>query len=298
MAKEKVDIEKLKSDVGLLLDGIKESDPKRYATLISGEEELKKLFTGEREVKVKRNPLWIGKTLAEMRTAFYGHDRRVNPNTPEGKKWGEYVKVRMNPDDTGVSRASTFRYAAAWRNAVLLLTEPVVTLMARDKRMIDVKVSEENPLGRFTELAKKFKSKIDPKKPETVKAFVDTVLESSKATSSGHVSSAANLAALHSTILRTIRLRMKKDKTEVTDPHAAQEVVLGVIRDLVRAFAFEGTVSIEPPTQFSTKDDQYVTWEMYTREDRKKKKKASKKAKEAPAVTKPNQQAQGASAGA
>jgi hypothetical protein len=262
-----LELETDKKEVDAGLEKLKTDHPDCHKTLMRGEEEVKKLYTSDQEAKVKRNPLLLGKLFAEMRVALYGGvDKDYNANSPEGKLLGSYQRVRMNPTETGVSRASIFRYDKSYRNAVERFSEDVVIALANDPRMIGVQISPDNPLGRFTEIAEKNKKKLDATKPQTL----DVVLNAEKPVGTPRTADEEK-EWLHQLILRIVKSIMNKRwKTETGfssgtkwDGTTARNIMLESVKHLLHAFKLKGEQKIEASEAFP--NDAYQTWEQFTK---------------------------------
>jgi len=127
--------------------------------------------------------------------------------------------------------------------------------MANDPRMIGVQISPENPLGRFTEAAKKHKSTLDSKKPKTL----DLVLNSKKP--EGKTRSADEIKeAFHKTALRVVKLILKKENKPM-DVVTARNVMLESFEDLLLAFDLKGECKITASTELP---DAHKTWAQFT----------------------------------
>jgi hypothetical protein len=255
-----LELETDKKEVDAGLEKLKTDHPDCHKTLMRDEEEVKKLYTSDQEAKVKRNPLLLGKLFAEMRVALYGGvDKDYNANSPEGKLLGSYQRVRMNPTETGVSRASIFRYDKSYRNAADRFGEDVVIAMANDRRMIGVQISPENPLGRFTDAAEKNKKKLDAKKPQTL----DDVLNAKKPVAESRTRTADDeKEAFHESALKYVMSIVRKEG-KPKDVASARIIVLESVKHLLLAVGLKGEQKIEASAAFP--NDVYQTWEQFTK---------------------------------
>jgi hypothetical protein len=243
-------------EVDTALEKLLKDAPDRYASLVSGEEEIKKLFASEQGAKVKRNPLLLGKLMAQMRTALYGVDKDFNSKSPEGRLLGNYQRARLSQTETGVSRASIFRYDLSYRKAVELFGEPVVIAMANDPRMIGVQISPDNPLGRFTKVAEKHKKLLDADKP----ASLEVVLNAPKPVGTPRTAD-EDKEAFHKTALRTVKSILRKE-SKTMDLVTARNVMLEVSGYLLSAFDLKGK---QPVDALELPNDEYKTWEAFTK---------------------------------
>jgi hypothetical protein len=250
-----------KKTVDADLQAIRKEDQKRYDVLITGEQLLKHQFSSEQDVRVNRNPLWLGKTIVDMRIAYFGVYKKLTPNSSDATKWNDYAGVRLNFTETGIPRASTFRYSDAYREAVKTFGEPVVTAIARHKRMIGVQVSAENCLGRFTKIAERLKKKVDATTPESIRAFVETVVNAPMEPKPSRTADEEK-EAFHQTFMRYVRsiLRKEKKTMNVVD---ARAVMLEEVRHLLHAFELKGEYKLTASEELP--NDEYQTWAAFTK---------------------------------
>lgn len=138
-------------------------------------EEIKQLYKSERNARAHRTNLLLGQKFLELRRLVTGKDEEFNPKSAEGRRWGRFAKTYLK--GCGVSRATTYRCAAAWRAASAMLPEPVLSQLAKKEEMIGVAVSGEKPLGKFT-LAMEAATENEPnfEDQDDVEAFIENVL--------------------------------------------------------------------------------------------------------------------------
>jgi hypothetical protein len=135
--------------------------------------EVKQLYKRERNARAHRTNLLLGQRFLELRKLVTGTDDEFNPKSADGRRWGRFVKTHLK--GCGVSRATTYRCAQAWKAASAMLPEPVLTQLAEREEMIGVAVSGEKPLGKFT-LAIEAADEPDFDDQEDVEAFIENVL--------------------------------------------------------------------------------------------------------------------------
>jgi len=137
--------------------------------------EVKQLYKRERNARAHRTNLLLGQKFLELRKLVTGTDEDFNPKSAEARRWGKFVKSNLK--GCGVSRATTYRCAAAWKAASAMMPEPVLTQLAERDEMIGVAVSGEKPLGKFTraiEAASEDEPNFDDQ--DNVAAFIENVL--------------------------------------------------------------------------------------------------------------------------
>ena len=110
--------------------------------------EVKQLYKRERNARAHRTNLLLGQKFLELRKLVTGTDEDFNPNSTLGRRWGKFVKSHLK--GCGVSRATTYRCAQAWKAASAIVPEAVLTHIAEREEMIGVAVSGEKPLGKYT----------------------------------------------------------------------------------------------------------------------------------------------------
>lgn len=139
--------------------------------------EIRQLYKRERNARAHRTNLLLGQKFLELRKLVTGTDEEFNPKSRLGRKWGRFVKSHLK--GCGVSRATTYRCAQAWKAASAMVPEPVLTQLAEREEMIGVAVSGEKPLGKFT-LAMESTVETEPdfESEEGVEVFIETVLGS------------------------------------------------------------------------------------------------------------------------
>lgn len=137
--------------------------------------EVKQLYKRERTARAHRTNLLLGQRFLELRMLVTGTDDDFNPNSAPGRRWGKFVKSHLK--ECGVSRATTYRCAQAWKAASAIVPESVLTHIAEREEMIGVAVSGEKPLGKFT-LAMEAAMDTEPDfgSEEGVEAFIETVV--------------------------------------------------------------------------------------------------------------------------
>ncbi len=137
--------------------------------------EITQVYKSERNARAQRTNLLLGQKFLELRKLVTGTDEEFNPKSAEGRRWGRFVKTHLK--GCGVSRATTYRCAQAWKAASAMVPEPVLTQLAEREEMIGVAVSGEKPLGKFT-LAMEAATEDEPNfdDQEDVGAFIDNVL--------------------------------------------------------------------------------------------------------------------------
>ncbi len=137
--------------------------------------EVKQLYKRERNARAQRTNLLLGQKFLELRKLVTGTDEDFNPKSPEGRRWGKFVKSHLK--GCGVSRATIYRCAGAWKAASAMVPEPVLTQLAEREEMIGVAVSGEKPLGKYT-LATEAAVKTDPDFDDEadVEAFIESVV--------------------------------------------------------------------------------------------------------------------------
>jgi hypothetical protein len=158
--------------------------------------EIRQLYKRERNARAHRTNLLLGQKFIELRKLVTGTDEDFNPKSAEGRRWGRFVKAYLK--GCGVSRATTYRCAGAWKVASAMVPEPVLTQLAQREEMIGVAVSGEKPLGKFT-LAIEAAAKDEPNfdEQENVEAFIENVL--------AHPEAPKKSDALHSLYVRVIK---------------------------------------------------------------------------------------------
>jgi hypothetical protein len=137
--------------------------------------EIRQLYKRERKARAHRTNLLLGQKFLELRKLLTGTDEEFNPKSAEGRRWGRFVKTHLK--GCGVSRATTYRCAQAWKAASAMLPEPVLSQLAAREEMIGIAVSGEKPLGKFTlaiEAAAENEPDFDDQ--EDVEAFIENVL--------------------------------------------------------------------------------------------------------------------------
>lgn len=139
--------------------------------------EVKQLYKRERNARAHRTNLLLGQKFLELRKLVTGTDEDFNPKSAEARRWGKFVKTYLN--GCGVSRATTYRCAQAWKAASTILPEQVLSQLAEKEEMIGVAVSGDKPLGKFT-LAMETAVGTEPdfESEEGVEVFIETVLGS------------------------------------------------------------------------------------------------------------------------
>jgi hypothetical protein len=137
--------------------------------------EIRQLYKRERNARAHRTNLLLGQKFLELRKLVTGTDENFNPKSAEGRRWGRFVKAYLK--GCGVSRATTYRCAQAWKAASGMVPEAVLTQLAEREEMIGVAVSGEKPLGKFT-LAMQAATEDDPNfdDHEDIEAFIGNVL--------------------------------------------------------------------------------------------------------------------------
>jgi len=137
--------------------------------------EVKQLYNRERNARAHRTNLLLGQRFLELRKLVTGTNDDLNPKSAEARLWGKFVKSHLK--GCGVSRATTYRCAQAWKAASAIVPEPVLTHIAEREEMIGVAVSGEKPLGKFT-LAMEAAMDTEPDfgSEEGVEAFIETVV--------------------------------------------------------------------------------------------------------------------------
>ena len=139
--------------------------------------EVKQLYKRERNARAHRTNLLLGQKFLELRKLVAGTDEDFNPNSTLGRRWGKFVKSHLK--GCGVSKATTYRCAQAWKAASAIVPEAVLTHIADREEMIGVAVSGEKPLGKYT-LAMETAMEAEPDLDDEagVEAFIQTVLGS------------------------------------------------------------------------------------------------------------------------
>jgi hypothetical protein len=126
--------------------------------------------------------------------------------------------------------------------------------------MIGVQVSEDNCLGRFTKIAERLKKKVDATKPESIKSFVDVVLNAPKETREPRTADEIK-EALHQTFMRYLRSILRKEK-KTMDVVTARNVMLEEVGYLLHAFELKGEYKL---TASAPPNDEYQTWALFTK---------------------------------
>jgi RNA polymerase sigma-70 factor (ECF subfamily) len=172
--------DRIKVEIEADLLAIHDTAPERYDAIVMCETKLREFYKKEIDFKtMEYNPLLLGKILADMRVAFFGHGNPVASGSPEGMKWGRLITVVL---EIGVRKALTYKARtyhrmAAWQAATEYLPASVVERMAMDDRMAGVAVTEKQPFGaRYSAAAEGFAGGTDFTDPDVEDSYVEDVL--------------------------------------------------------------------------------------------------------------------------
>jgi hypothetical protein len=138
--------------------------------------EVKRLYERERNARAHRTNLLLGQKFFELRKLVTGTDEEFHPKSAPGRRWGKFVKSHLK--GCGVSRATTYRCAQAWKAASAVVPEPILTQLAEREEMIGVAVNGERPLGKYTmgvEIA--METETDFESEEGIEMFIQSVFD-------------------------------------------------------------------------------------------------------------------------
>lgn len=186
--------------------------------------EIRQLYKRERNARAHRTNLLLGQKFLELRKLVTGTDEEFNPKSAEGRRWGRFVKTYLK--GCGVSRATTYRCAQAWKAASAMLPEPVLTQLAEREKMIGVAVNGEKPLGKFTLAIEAVEDESDFDDQDAVEAFIEHVLanpEPPKKSDPMH--------SLYCRVIRSLVAIAKGRQTEATLDGEKREVTAEMLRE-------------------------------------------------------------------
>jgi len=171
--------------------------------------EVKQLYKRERNARAHRTNLLLGQKFLELRTLVTGTGEDFNANSPLGRRWGKFVKSHLK--GCGVSRATTYRCAQAWKAASATVPEAVLTQLAEREEMIGVAVSGERPLGKYTPaMETAMETEPDFGSEEGVEVFIQTVL--------GNPEKTEKSDPMQSLYLRVIKGLVAIAKSKLSEP--------------------------------------------------------------------------------
>jgi hypothetical protein len=209
--------------------------------------EVRQLYKRERNARANRTNLLLGQKFLELRRLVTGTDEDFNPKSAEGRRWGKFVKSYLK--GCGVSRATTYRCAGAWKAASAIVPEPVLTQLAERDEMIGVAVSGEKPLGKFT-LAMQAATEEDPNfdDHEDIEAFIENVLANPEAPKKSDPMQSLYLRVVRGLVAvakgRQTKTTMDGEKREVT-AEMLREPLYTLVSVVQRGIEMQGTHDYE-----------------------------------------------------
>ncbi|MGC1685350.1 MAG: hypothetical protein WA734_07010 [Candidatus Acidiferrales bacterium] len=186
--------------------------------------DIKQLYKGERNARAQRTNLLLGQKFLELRKLVTGTEEDFNPKSRHGRKWGTFVKSHLK--GCGVSRATTYRCAAAWKAASAMVPAPVLTQLAEREEMIGVGVDGDKPFGKYTMAVETaIETEPDFEGDERVEVFIETVF--------GNPEKVKKSDPMQSLYLRVIRglVAIAKSKLGETTDGKKRELTAEMLRD-------------------------------------------------------------------
>jgi hypothetical protein len=151
-----------KDDPGILFESWfnNSADSEQQKIVADVEKHLKEIQTEkkntQKNMRKEFQPLRIGMQLSKVRKAITGEDGPADPQTKEGRIWGDYRDSHLK--DAGYSKASCDRYVTMTEQARKILPDSLIAVLldyTDENGMVKlIGGSVEKPFGKFTKFLK------------------------------------------------------------------------------------------------------------------------------------------------